>query len=162
MRRRFAGILALLLLPLFFLPQVLSAQTRQDALRILQDLQLRCESGVNFEAYSSALDETQARLGEFFDSKESSRNPEFSEKIERALIAYQSAFIIWKGKIEYKQDSISSDHPTIRKMLAIYPDAASLFSPSGQASPSTLVSFFWDKADTRISEAKKMISGRRK
>jgi hypothetical protein len=144
------------------LPRTLFAQGRLDALQILEVLQTRCESGITYDGYVAALDEAQSQLESFFNSKESERNPEFSEKIERALIAYQSAFVIWKSKLEYKQDFIRSDHPTIRTMFSVYPEAESLFSQNGQTSARNLISFLWDKADDRIAEAKKMITAKRK
>lgn len=135
------------------------AQTRQEALSALQLLQSKCESGFNYETYAAALEEAQAELSTFFDSSEAERSPGFSTSIERALIAYQSAFIIWKAKIEYKQDFVRSDHPTIQKMLLVYPEAEELFSSDGQANCRNLISFFWERADARIAEAKRSASG---
>jgi hypothetical protein len=127
----------------------------------MQTLQTVCERGITYDGYVAALDEAQSQLNAFFDSKESERNPEFSGKIERALIAYQSAFVIWKAKLEYRQDFISADHPTIQMMLNTYPEAESLFRQNGQANARSLISFFWDKGDARITEAKRLISGKR-
>ena len=155
-------VFSALLFSLSFIPRTLPAQTRLDALHVLQTLQSACEGGITYEGYVAALDEAQSQLNAFFDSKESERNPEFSEKIERALIAYQSAFVIWKSKLEYRQDFVSSDHPTIRMMLNTYPEAESLFRQNGQANARSLVSFFWDKGDARITEAKRLISGKKR
>lgn len=138
----------------------LFAQTRQDALRALQALQSKCEAGFNYDAYAAALEDAQAELKDFFDSGESEKAPGFSTSIERALIAYQSAFVIWKGKIEYRQDFVSADHPTIQKMLLVYPETEELFNRSGQANCRNLISFFWDKADAHIAEAKRSGGGK--
>jgi len=143
-----------------FLPPNLSAQTRQDALRAMQALQTQCEGGINFDGYAAALDDAQIKLREFFDSKECDRNPDFADRIERALIAYQSAFVLWQGKVDYKQDFVSADHPTMRMLLDVYPDAGSLFGRDGQAQVRGLVTFLWDKGDARLNEAKRMISGK--
>ena len=151
-----------LLFAIFFLAHPLPAQTRQDALKVLQTLQSRIEAGVNLDLLSSALDDAQTQLGEFFDSKESAKSPEFSDQVERALIAYQSSFLIWKSKQEYKQDLVRSDHPTAQMMLQVYPEAASLFRRNGQADALDLVSFFWERADARILDAKRMVSGKSK
>lgn len=145
---------------ILFLPVNLSAQTKQDVLRSFQELQLRCESGLNFDGYATVLNEAQSEFLSFFDSAESQRNREFSEKMERALIAHQSAYLIWKNKLIYKQQYVDSEHPTIRRMLQVYPEATSLFVRDGQAPVSSLVTFFWEKAGLRIAEAKRLISGK--
>jgi hypothetical protein len=154
--------LCVLLFSVPCLSSALPAQTGGDALQALKTLQSRCESGVTFDGYYAALEDTRSQLGAFFDSKESEKNPELSDRIERAFIAYQSAYMLWKSKLEYKQDFVSSDHPTIQIMLNAYPEAESLFCQTGQANVRDLISFFWDKADTRIAEAKRSISGKRR
>ncbi|MHC1728286.1 MAG: hypothetical protein AB9866_20170 [Syntrophobacteraceae bacterium] len=156
---RYRLIIPCTLLFFMFPNSALLAQARQDALRALQTLQSRCESGFNYDGYATALDEAQEQLKEFFDSREAEKNPGFSASIERALIAYQSAFVIWKAKLEYKQDFVRSDHPAIQKMLTVYPEASDLFNEDGQANCRNLISFFWDKADARIAEAKRSTSG---
>jgi len=154
--------LCALLLSVTFVSQAQAASTRGDALQALETMQLACEGGINFDGYKAALDDVQSQLEEFFASNESTSSPEFSDRIERALIAYQSAFVIWKSKMEYRQDFVRSDHPTIQMMLNAYPEAGALFRQNGQAHVRSLISFFWDKADTRIAEAKKLIPGKRK
>jgi hypothetical protein len=123
-------------------------------------MQSACESGITYGGYVSALDDLQSQLNAFFDSKESGNNPEFSDKVERALIAYQSAFALWRSKLDYRQDSVNSDHPTMRKMLDTYPEAKSLFGRDGQADVRSLIEFFWEKADARISETKRLVGKR--
>ncbi|MEM5787154.1 MAG: hypothetical protein AAGU11_07530 [Syntrophobacteraceae bacterium] len=161
MRNLLIGFCALLLSASLF-PQVVSAQTRQDALRALQALQSRCESGLNYDMFETALDEAQTGLSRFFDFQESEKNPEFTEKAERALVAYQTAFILWKGKVTYRQDFISYGHPTAKMLVDVYPEVADQFDSTGQARVSDLVKFFWDKADERIAEAKKLVSAKSK
>jgi hypothetical protein len=161
MRCRLIALCALLL-SVAFVSETPAASMSGDALQAMQTLQSTCEEGVTFEQYKAALDDTESQMGAFFESNETETNPEFYDKITRALIAYQSALVIWRGKIEYKQDFVRSDHPTMQMMLNVYPDAADLFRPSGQAHVRKLISFFWDKADSRIAEAKRLISGKRK
>lgn len=161
MRCRLTALCVLFLLVSFF-PLNLRALTREDALRTLQTLQSLCESGLNIESYSTALDEAQNELDQFLNSREGQKSPQFSEAVARALVAYQSAFLIWQAKVTWRQDYVRSDHPTSRLMLHVYPEAASLFRQEGQAHVPSLVTFFWDQADKRISEAKKLLRGKGK
>lgn len=154
--------LCALLVPIFLFSGNLPAQTRQDALAALQALQARCEAGTNREYYEAALDEAQAQLGQFFDSPESSKNPGFTDTVERALIAHQTAYVIWKAKLDSRQDYVRSQHATILMMLEVYPDAASLFGRNNQAHARDLITFFWEKAALRIAEAKRMVSGKKR
>ena len=159
MRCRF--ILALVLsLCVTFLPGPLPAQTRHDTLEALRAMQSACKSEITYDRYVSALDDLQSQLKGFFDSKESENNLEFSIAVERALVAYQSTFAVWRSTVEYGQESVNSDHPTIRKMLYTYPEAKSLFSQDGHADIRKLIVFFMDKADSRISEAKRLMGKR--
>lgn len=154
---RFRSAITIGLLFFFWLlPLTLSAQTKQEALLAFQTLQSRCEAGVNFEMYAAALEELQSEVRSFLASREAQKNPGFLEKIERALIAYESAFLIWKSKIDYKQDRVGSEHPTVRLLVKVYPEARHLFGVNGQANVSNLVSFFWDQGDARILEAKRL------
>ncbi|MFZ2448297.1 MAG: hypothetical protein WAW37_18210 [Syntrophobacteraceae bacterium] len=152
-------VLCAVLFSISFPSQAVFAQSRQDALRALQTLQSRCESGINYDGYVSAIREAQSHLREFLHSKESERNPEFSERVERALIAYQTAFVIWNFKYANRQEFVSIDHPTIQAMLNVYPDSEALFDRNGEVQVPKLVTFFWDKGDERIAEAKRLISG---
>jgi hypothetical protein len=155
-------VLFTLISSVLLLSQDLCAQSRQSVLAALQTLQSRCETGIVFESYVSSLDDVQSQVRDFFESNEAGRNPDFAERIERALLAYQSAFVIWKAKLDYRQDVVSIDHPTIQTMLNVYPDSQQLFDRNGQATVTKLVSFFWDKADARIAEARGRSSGKKR
>lgn len=96
------------------------AQSAKEAIMALKKLEARCQTGISYRDYSSALGEAKFPVNVFQESKEASKNIKLAESISRAMGHYETAGKFWGYKFSVWKYYINSDELEI---LEKYPDA---------------------------------------
>jgi hypothetical protein len=98
------------------------AQSPKDALRALQKLQARVESGISYRDYGPVLGDAKFEVNLFLRSPEAKEKPELATAIERTMGHYQMALVIWQFKfVRHSDDAIYLREVDISSVLRIYP-----------------------------------------
>ena len=103
------------------LPQKVLAQSAKEALLGLKKLQARVQSGVSYRDYGQALGEAKFPVNLYLESMESSKNPELTDSIKKAIAHYEFVRMVWQDTIDNEIWFISGRMEKL--IIASYPIA---------------------------------------
>jgi hypothetical protein len=84
---------------IIFSANVCFAQSAKDAVRALQKLQARVESGISYRDYGLALGDARFDVNLFLQSPQA-KNEKLKASIRRAMEHYQMARTVWQVKFD--------------------------------------------------------------
>ena len=114
-------LISVLLICCLALPQKVLAQSAKEALLGLKKLQARVQSGVSYRDYGQALGEAKFPVNLYLESKESSKNPELTDSIKKAIAHYEFVRMVWQDTIDNEIWFISGRMEKL--IIASYPIA---------------------------------------
>jgi hypothetical protein len=85
---------------ILFYGNVCFAQSAKDAVRALQKLQARVESGISYRDYAPALGDALFEVKLFLRSPEAKTKPELAAAVSKAMEYYQTAGEMWMSSIK--------------------------------------------------------------
>jgi len=137
------------------------AQSASDALVALQKLQTRCETGISYRDYSSALADAKFPVRQFIESENAASHPELVAVFSKAVEHYEFAGALWNAKFSAPRDDrmlsggfIYHKGPLGTNIKSAYPDA---FMMKNYFPVDAMLPFLWSKASGELAEAKKLL-----
>jgi hypothetical protein len=149
-------MVAMFFMVIIFLGNVCFAQSAKDAVRALQKLQARIESGISYRDYAPALGDARFEVNLFLQSPQAKSKQNLAVAIKSAMNHYQNAKETWGIKvstgydyitIDLQQalaDSLFKDYPEIRTGYEFQVDKA--------------VQIIWTKANKELEKAMALLS----
>ena len=113
--------IAVMVIGLTFTAITAYAQSAKEAIMGLKKLEARCQSGISYRDYSSALGEAKFPVNLYKESKEASKNIKLTESILRAMGHYERAGSYWSYKFSIWELGVNKDSE--KGIIEIYPDA---------------------------------------
>ncbi|HYA43735.1 MAG TPA: hypothetical protein VEF34_20725 [Syntrophobacteraceae bacterium] len=137
------------------------AQSGREALRSLQKLQSRCETGISLNDYMAALGEARFEVKQFSETNEASKKITLCESLKRAIDHYMTAGSIWEQRLRFNSEYYSKylfcsdfDKSLCDALFHDYPDAYSKkYVPGNTISLSDVISTIWAEASKEIDRA---------
>jgi hypothetical protein len=122
-----------IVLSLTFTAGTVFAQSAKDAVFGLKKLEARCQSGVSYQEYSSAIADAKFPVNLFMESEEGKKHPELTVSIGKVIYLYDLVGIMWHTLMSYRDLStreerfffkagcIDADSRTGREIEKLYP-----------------------------------------
>lgn len=151
------------------LPSAVFSATDDEALTSLKKFRSRCEVGISYAEYSSALADSQYQVKEYLESANAKRNPEFAQYISDALSDYRRAGLLWNIKATLPSGDYvweDNDGGLWVEFVKAYPDGVRLLQTSkyvGQGRYtlfSSMLSYIWEQASQKIVKASGLMDDR--
>jgi hypothetical protein len=146
-----SGILTTLLIVSF--AHICLAQSATDAVKALQKLQAKVESGTNYDNYTSALGDARFEVKSFQNSPEAKKYSELAESINKTMDHYQMAADMWRRTFEgpcrvdcvEERNQVAKDYPEISSTVLKEDSMRSLWKQGVQIS--------WKRASAELDKA---------
>lgn len=139
-----------------------SSPSGSEALIALKKLETRCETGISYRDYSSALAEAKFPVRMFVESENATNHPDVAAIFDKAVRHYEFAGKLWNAKFTAASDDRLLSGGFIHQKGALglliketYPEAPMMnkFYPLDLMLP-----FVWGKASNELIEATKLLA----
>jgi hypothetical protein len=160
------AVFALALYPI----HICAASKSDEALKALKKFEARCEVGISYIEYSSALADVQFQAKAYFDNNDEGANPdlELARCLVDALADYRAAGIMWNFKVGLNYDDVIGESSDLWKdFIKTFPDGVQLLQPGSSqygahAYFPSMLSYVWEQASQKIDRASLLIKPARR
>lgn len=130
--------IAAMVIGLTFMAVTAFAQPAKEALLGLKKLEARCQIGISYHDYSSAVADAKFPVNVFMESAEAEKFPDLKAAINKAMGHYETANIFWnrrmnprQGEIELQSGLIWTKSPMGQYISNAYPQAVAIAPTTG-------------------------------
>jgi hypothetical protein len=113
-------ILAVIIIFLFQISSAF-AQSSKEAYLALKKLEAKCETGISYKDYGTAVGETKFPVNMLLEGKEAANNKALAESISKAMGHYEIANTYWGMKFSSWKYGVSKDSE--KGIISQYPNA---------------------------------------
>lgn len=173
-------LLALLPAILFgvFMPCFAHGQSARETIKVLKHFKVRCEKGISYSAYPTALADAKREVRRFLGGKEAAENLMLAIRMEVILELYEEARLTWGLKFRKTNTSADrfhrgglltlgdeQDKAVWSAFLTAYPEADKDIGAGGavvngqSASIDAMVRMIWTRAAKELAEAETLLPG---
>ncbi|HRY37298.1 MAG TPA: hypothetical protein P5347_01135 [Smithellaceae bacterium] len=82
------------------------AQTAKEAIFGLKKLQARCQIGISYKDYSSAVADAKFPVNLFIESADAEKFPDLKAAINKAMEHYETANLFWNRRMNVRQGEV--------------------------------------------------------
>jgi hypothetical protein len=176
-RKKLLALLPAILLGVFF-PCFAHGQSAREAIKVLKELKVRCEKGISYTAYPTALADAKLEVRRFLGGKEATQNLLLAFKMEAILELYEEARLTWGLKFRKTNTSADrfhrgglltladeQDKAVWSAFLTAYPEADKDIGAGGavvngqSASIDAMVRMIWNRAAKELTEVENLLPG---
>lgn len=162
---------------LLVLSNISLAQSEKNAIRALKKLEAKCQVGVSYRDYITALGDTKFEVNMFLESSKAAKNPELAASIKKAMIHYEMAgkvltynsslpggggfFFLIPGPMDVGYEfgkAILKSYPKANKNIENGGALTGEGSPRGVIDVSALVQIIWQEASAELKKASFILS----
>ncbi len=167
---RSALILVFITSLILTIPDSSFAQSARDAIRALRQLEAKCEAGISYMDYDSALRDVNIEVDQFLKSEEAEKDLPSRVLVRRVVRHYKSAGLVWKIKTDSRManpDVLHKDSEAVPMITGLYPGieepaekgGAMVTSESGSSflSITLIVSHIWGQASKDLKMAEDLL-----
>ena len=146
------------LLALIF-PISAQAQPAKNAVRALEKLETRCESGLSYQDYSMAVVNTKLPVNFYLESLESSNNEALTTSIKKAMSHYEFVERAWRDAISNGGNPTPFSEGMELEIIERYPMIDKTVSEGGARQNNrilmkeTVFAIIWDSASRELKKA---------
>jgi len=137
------NILGITLIILLGLSELVLAQTAEDTMKSLKNIEARIETGVSYQDYPQLVANANREMNIFLGSNEAKKNPQFAKSIKKAMDYYLTANEIWDIKFNCMDDfvleAIAINNNCGRMIKKLYPNSKAEILP-GNLGPVYVIS----------------------
>lgn len=91
------------------------AQSAKEALMGLKKLESRCQAGISYHDYSSAMADAKFPVNIYMQSNDAKRYPELTESIAKCIQHYEFVNALWHGKMSGRRGEALHDGLILQK-----------------------------------------------
>lgn len=163
-------MLALILIILFGFVGFAYGQSAKDAIEALQKLSSRCETGISYRDYSSALGETNFNVKSYLENPESDKNPKLKECLRKTWVHFLTAKEVWDLRFARVGMAVipelltpgkgftgESDKVAMSQLISTYPELSQKVS-DGYLALTDVVQIAWSSAAKELSFASRLLA----
>ena len=126
-------ILGIALMILLGISELALAQTAQDALKSLKNIETKIQTGVSYQDYPQIVADVNREVNMFLESNGAKKNPQFAKNIKMAMDYYMTAKEIWDIKFNCMDDfvleAIGINNDCGKAIKRLYPNSKAEILP---------------------------------